>query len=214
MVVAVAWRAMEPGSIPGGCTKLTQVGWPPLRSHKPGASQVQILDLQPIYVLHMPIYANWKCDFSQKEMSPGSTPGMVPSFKGWVQQKELLQPKFCSPARRGQMSRVRVPERHNILFYFNENSLVWPCCSGSNLDCDSGSTGSTPVGHPKEFLCSSGGEAQRNSLQNCKTVSSNLTCYSKFIELSSMDYHKERDVRSTEPGRTGHPVPARNWFYI
>jgi hypothetical protein len=57
---------------------------------------------------------------------------------------------------------------------------VWPCCSGSNLDCDSGSMGSTPIGHPKEFLCSSGGVAQRNSLQIRKTVSSNLTCYSNF----------------------------------
>ena len=42
----------------------------------------------------------------------------VPSFKGWFQQTKLLQPKFCSPARWGQMSRVRVPERHNILFLF------------------------------------------------------------------------------------------------
>ena len=60
--------------------KLTQVGKPPLRSHKPGASAVRIGHLQPVYVLHMPIYANWKCDFSQKEMFPGSTPGMGTTY--------------------------------------------------------------------------------------------------------------------------------------
>jgi hypothetical protein len=36
--------------------------------------------------------------------------------------------------------------------YFIKSILVWPCCNGSNTDCDSVSTGSTPVGHPKVFL--------------------------------------------------------------
>ena len=62
-----------------------------------------------------------------------------------------------------------------------KTSLVWLCCNGSNLDCDSGSTGSNPVSHPKEVLCPTGQIGKVNSLKRRSSLCSNQRWGTKLL---------------------------------